>query len=179
MIPNEKECYTLMARYQMLDNIREHSIVVADIVRIISRSLLNSGVQISEEKAVAGALLHDVGKTLCLRVGGDHAAMGGEICKKHNFDEIADIVSEHVTLKEYRPDGEYSEKEIVYYADKRVLHSSVVSLEERLQDILERYGGNDRRIRQLIRENFVVSERVERKIFSKLDFKPEDLSDLI
>jgi putative nucleotidyltransferase with HDIG domain len=163
----------------MLDNIRDHSIVVANIVRVISRGLINSGVQISEEKAVAGALLHDIGKTPSLRSGGDHAAMGGEICKEHSFDEIADVVGEHVRLKEYHPDENCSEKEIVYYADKRVLHSSVVSLEVRLRDILERYGGNDRRIRRLIRENFAVSERVERKIFSKLDFKPEDLPDLI
>ena len=179
MIPTEKECYGLMDRYEMLDNIREHSILVAKIVRIISRGLIHSGVHISEEKAVAGALLHDIGKTLSLKGGGDHAAIGWEICKKHNLDEIADIVGEHVRLKEYSPDGQYSEKEIVYYADKRVLHSSVVGLAERLHDILERYGGNDRRIHQLIRENFIVSEGVEKKIFSKLNFKPEDLHDLI
>jgi hypothetical protein len=43
-----------MDQYQMLDNIREHSIVVAEIVRAISTGLVHSGVEISVQKAVAG-----------------------------------------------------------------------------------------------------------------------------
>ena len=70
MIPTEKECYHLMDKYQMLDNIREHSIVVAEMVKAISLGLVSSGVQLSIDKAVAGALLHDIAKTLCLRTGG-------------------------------------------------------------------------------------------------------------
>ena len=75
MIPTEKECFDLMVQYQMLDNIREHSIVVADIVRAITSGLVDSGVQLSVEKAVAGALLHDIAKTQCLQTGGDHGNM--------------------------------------------------------------------------------------------------------
>jgi len=76
VIPTEKECYALMDQYLMLDNIREHSIVVADIVRVISTGLVNSGVKISVQKAVAGALLHDIAKTQCIQSGGDHATVG-------------------------------------------------------------------------------------------------------
>ena len=179
MIPTEKECYDLMDKYQMLDNVREHSMVVAEMVRVISLGLVNTGVQLSVDKAVAGALLHDIAKTLCLQTGGDHAALGREICVHHHLDEIADIVAEHIWLKSYSLDGEYYEKEIVYYADKRVLHTSVVSLDERMHDIIDRYGRNDSRLRQLVLMNFNICKGIERKLLKRLDFGPEQLADLL
>ncbi len=179
MIPTEKECYDLMDQYRMLDNVREHSIVVAEIVRVISQGLVTSGVQISVDKAVAGALLHDIAKTQCLQKGGDHAALGREICLQHQLDEIADIVAEHIWLKSYSLDGVYSEKEIVYYGDKRILHTSVVSLDERMHDIIDRYGRNDSRLTQLVRMNFDICQGIEKKLFKKLDFGPEQLADMV
>jgi putative nucleotidyltransferase with HDIG domain len=165
-----------MDQYQMLANIREHSTVVAEIVRVISQGLIRSGIHISVERAVAGALLHDIGKTQCIETGGDHAALGREICLQHQFDEIADIVGEHIWLRRNSPDGVYSEKEVVYYADKRVLHASVVSLQQRMDDILNRYGRDDHRLSQFIRDNFSICKGIERKIFSRLHFRPEDLA---
>jgi len=176
MIPTEKDCFALMDKYRMLSNIREHSMVVAESVRVISLALVNEGVQISVEKAVAGALLHDIAKTQCLRSGGDHAALGKEICLRHHYDEIADLVGEHIWLKDHTLDGTYSEKEIVYYADKRVLHTSVVSLVERMEDIIERYGRDNPGLTRLVRMNFSISQKIERKLFSRLDFSPEDLA---
>jgi len=179
VIPTVKECYDLMDQYGMLDNVREHSIVVAEVVRAISHGLVTSGVQISVDKAVAGALLHDIAKSQCLQTGGDHAALGREICLKHHLDEIADIVAEHIWLKSYSLDAVYSEKEIVYYGDKRVLHTSVVSLDERMHDIIDRYGRNDSRLSQLVQMNFNICQGIERKLFKRLDFGPEQLADMI
>jgi len=179
VIPTEKECYALMDQYRMLDNIREHSIVVAEIVRAISHGLVTSGVQLSVDKAVAGALLHDIAKTQCLQTGGDHAALGREICLHHHLNEIADIVAEHIWLSNYSLDGVYSEKEVVYYADKRVLHTSVVSLDERMTDIIDRYGRKDSRLTQLVRMNFNICQGIERKLFKRLDFGPEQLADMV
>jgi uncharacterized protein len=179
MIPTEKECHNLMDKYQMLDNIREHSIVVAEMVRAISRGLVTSGVQLSIDKAVAGALLHDIAKTLCLESGSDHAALGREICLQHQFPEIADIVAEHIWLRSYSLDGVYYEKEIVYYSDKRVLHTSVVSLDERMHDIIDRYGRNDSTLRQLVLMNFNICRGIEKKLFKRLDFGPEQLTEMI
>ena len=55
-------------------------------------------------------------------------------------NEIAPIVGEHVRLKNYHLNGAFSEKEVVYYADKRVKHDRVVTLKERQDYIIERYG---------------------------------------
>jgi putative nucleotidyltransferase with HDIG domain len=179
MIPSVQACFDLMDAYQMLDNIRAHSVLVAKVARLIAQGLRHSGVSLSVEKVTAAALLHDIGKTPSLRLGGDHAVMGADICRKRHFDEIASIVSEHVRLKDYHLGGAYSEKEVVYYADKRVNHDRIVGLDDRLAYILDRYGTKGSRLNQAIRANFSLCERVQQKLFEKLDFTPDALAEKV
>ena len=178
MIPSAEECFEFMEKYEMLGNIRAHSIIVEKIARRIAIGLREKGADISLEKVIAGALLHDIGKTLCLNSRDDHEAKGREICLQNHLEEIAEIVGEHVRLKDYTPDGAIYEKEIVYYADKRVNHDEIVSLDERLKYILGRYGKNNVTLHRRIRENFNMCNRVEHKLFANLSFKPEDLNQM-
>jgi uncharacterized protein len=164
-----------MVKYEMLENIKQHSIIVARITELMSTCLIKAGMQISVETAVAGALMHDIGKTPCLGTGRDHAEEGRRICLANGLDEIAPIVGEHVRLASHDPASDYSEKEIVYYADKRVNHDRIVSLEARLAYILERYGKNQAERQQAIEENFRFCKTVERRLFQNLDFRPEAL----
>ena len=179
MIPSAEECYRLMDKYVMLDHIREHSLVVEEIACIIARKLKEAGANISLRKIRAGALMHDIGKTLCLNTHDDHAAKGREICIENNLEEIAEIVNEHVTLKNYDLNEEITEKEIIYYADKRVNHDKVVSLEERQEYILERYAKSKKELNIGIIKNFNFCREVEKKIFSLLSFRPEELAGMI
>jgi uncharacterized protein len=175
MIPSIQACFELMDRYDMLDHIRAHSVMVAKVARVIARSLKREGMAVSVSKTTVGALLHDIGKTASLKAGGDHAEMGRLICIENQFSEIADIVGEHVKIKHYRPEAGLSEKEIVYYSDKRVNHDQIVSLDERLAYILERYGGNHALIQERIRDNFGLCRGVEARLFGLLDFVPDSL----
>ena len=122
MPPSIEECFELMERYRMPDNIKAHSIVVKEVAALIAAGLVEKGLNISFEKVIAGALMHDIGKALCLNSDYDHALKGMEICIQKGLNEIAEIVEEHITLKSYVKDSPVSEKEIVYYADKRVNH---------------------------------------------------------
>jgi putative nucleotidyltransferase with HDIG domain len=178
-IPNVKECLDLMEQYHMLPNIKEHSIVVTRVAEIITSSLITVGQKLSLDKVIAGALLHDIGKTACLDNEYDHAAKGTEICRAHKLEPIADIVEEHIILRNYSPGNNLAEKEIVYYADKRVNHDQVVSLEERLVYILERYGLDNVVRRQAIKRNYALCQELEKKIFSLLPFEPFDIQELL
>ncbi len=178
MIPSIETCLSLMDQHRMLENIRVHSFVVAGITHVMAEKLKEVGFQISLQKAVTGALLHDIGKTLTIQIGGDHAEIGRRICLENGLDDIADIVGEHVRLNGYHLNGNYSEKEIVYYADKRVNHDRIVSLQERLAYILERYGQNKENLHHLIKKNFELCARIEKKLFRRLDFTPESLAEI-
>jgi putative nucleotidyltransferase with HDIG domain len=179
MIPSVGNCLQFMKKYKMLANIRAHSIMVEKVAGVIAGGLRDADVDISLQKTTAGALMHDIGKTPCLDSGGDHAAKGEEICLQNHLDEIAEIVREHVRLKSYEPGAAIFEKDIVYYADKRVNHDKVVSLEERLKYLLGHYGRNKKHLNELIKENFELCKLVEKKLFTKLSFGPEDLADMI
>ena len=176
MIPSIRECFYFMDKYQMLENIKAHSMMVARVACLIAKSLREAEVDISVEMAIAAALMHDIGKTASLKSGQDHAEIGRQICLKNNLDEIAPIVAEHVRLRSYTLNGDYSEKEIVYYSDKRVNHDKIVNLDERLAYILGRYGRNNKDLSQAIKRNFDLCEQVQEKLFRKLKFNPESLS---
>ena len=178
-IPSVDACFDLMEQYHMLPNIKDHSIVVANVAKVITSSLIAVGHELSMDRIIAGALLHDIGKTACLDNDDDHAAKGVEICLKHNLEPIADIVGEHVILRSYSPENFFYEKEIVYYADKRVNHDQIVSLEERLSYILERYGLNNVIRCQAIKKNYALCQELEKRMFSFLSFEPFDISQLL
>lgn len=160
----------------MLDNIKDHSIVVARIAEYLAAELSASGLALSVPLAVAAALLHDIGKTQSLANGDDHARLGREICLTHRYLELAPIVGEHVILKNGMPAKGLSEKEIVYYADKRVNHDAIVSLEERLGYIIERYGNNDERRQRAIERNFGICQRIEARIFAALPISSDAMA---
>ena len=179
MIPSVEKCFEFMEKYHMLDNIKAHSIVVEKVAGTIARGLREAGVDISIELITAGALMHDIGKTLCLNTGEDHTAKGKEICLENGLHEIVDIVKEHVRLQDYQPAEAIHEKEIVYYADKRVKHDAIVSLEERLEYLIRRYGKNMEHPIPLLQESFDLWKAVEKKLFTRLDFRPEDLAKMV
>jgi putative nucleotidyltransferase with HDIG domain len=168
-----------MERYRMLDNIRAHSIMVQKIATLLAMSLREVGENLRIQMITTGALMHDIGKSLCLHSKEDHAAKGLEICLENHLEEIAEIVGDHIRLKNFEKAAPISEGEVVYYADKRVNHDTIVSLNERLDYLLVQYGRNEEWICERIRDNFRQCREVERKLFRKLPFTPESLNRLI
>jgi len=160
----------------MYPNIKRHSIAVTKVAFFLANRLNFPNQLISLEKVVKGALLHDIAKSRCITTGEDHCKLGREICEKHGLYEIADIVEEHVRLKEAPKNGLINEKHIVCYADKRVMHSKIVTLEERLEDIIRRYAQGRPDAQERILKNFEMAKDLERLIFEKIGIEPDLLS---
>jgi putative nucleotidyltransferase with HDIG domain len=176
-----------MDEYAMFDNIRAHSLMVARVAYILLQRLADSpkasSTVPSENLVLAGALLHDIAKTPCLENGCDHARQGRDICLELGYPEVAEVVREHVILTEFSitryDNGNFLAKELVYYADKRVRHDEIVSLEERLDYILEHYGNNDPKRHSLIRENFNKCLQLESCLFSSLGMAADDIQEAV
>lgn len=178
MIPDRAACLRLMDHYRMPLHIRAHSLLVARVAQWLARALAARGESLRLELVVAGALLHDIAKVLCLEGDCSHAELGGEICREHGYDEVALLVAEHVHLREGFS-GQCGEREIVFYADKRVNHDRLVSLEERRDDVIRRYAPRNRQGQAQIRENFALCRRLEEHIFARLEMAPEQLGDCL
>ncbi len=178
LIPSEKECHELMDRYEMLDNIKEHSIQVRNVSAAIIDKLIDTEA-VNRDLVLSGALLHDIAKTRSIKSGElRHDLIGGEILRELNYEALAEICESHVFLENFDFDGPLEGREIVYYADKRVMHDQVVSLDERVNDLVNRYGKNDK-IKILIRQNKTFLLKVEEKIQRYLKCPIDDsLADL-
>ena len=183
-LPSIDECFELYDRFEMLDNIQAHSRVVARVAEELMDGMNIKATAISlpdRHQVIVGALLHDIAKTLCISTGCRHAETGRQMMIELGYPEVAEIIAEHVVLKEFRQQhyrqGSFVAKEIVYYADKRVRHDQVVSLEDRLSYIVDRYSDNDPRKEHFIRLNFQKTVEFESYLFAHLDFTPEMLAD--
>ncbi len=168
-IPGPAECSELMEQYAMLPNIVLHSRQVMRVALAIVDHL-REDVTVNRDMVIAGALLHDITKTRSLQTKERHDASGGSLLRELGFPFIADIVEQHVRLHELNHEGAINEKEIVYYADKRVMHDTIVTVEERVRDLINRYG-RDEATRSQILQNAQQVLAVERKLagFMKTD----------
>lgn len=145
-IPTQAQCTALWDKYEMLPNIREHSSQVALVVAWLGGQLKARGVNVNRPLILAGALLHDLAKTYTVKYGGSHAQLGaGWVVQETGNYRLAQIVYHHVHWP-WELDIENESmlpSLLVVYADKRVMHDRIVSLDERFEDIMERYGINE------------------------------------
>ena len=162
-IPTMDQCNKIMAEQGMKPNIMEHSQKVAYVARNIL-GFLKADNPIDGCLVAAGALLHDIAKTRCLETHERHDVVGGEMITALGYPQLAVIVREHVNIESFTPDGPLTPQEIVCYADKRVMHTEIVSLVGRKIDIFARYGGRSPEQAEMIEANFARYTELENKI---------------
>lgn len=145
-VPDDAACFALWDKYDMLPNIRRHSFLVAHIAATLAARAVASGFDVNVSEVRAGGLLHDIAKTYCVRHGGSHAQVGAAwaVAETGNY-AVAQGVMMHVWWPWDLPAGRgiCALPFFVMYADKRVRHDACVSLEERYDDLLGRYGHSE------------------------------------
>jgi uncharacterized protein len=175
LLPSHNQCLELMEAHGMLPNIREHSFRVMQVARFLGEALTDAGFDLSLPLIEVGALLHDLGKTPCLGTLNNHAEWGAAILEDLGYPHVAQVVREHVHLygeiSDIRP---LREAELVNYADKRVLHEAVVTLEDRFADLKVRYGRTPEALAR-IKATEIRSRALEEKIFTPLALTPSNL----
>ena len=143
----------------------------------LSEELNKKGQRIDLRLVEAASLLHDIAKTVCLQTKEDHTQAGYRLLKEIGYERVGEIVAQHVWLLKEGDPSSVSEEEVVNYADKRVRHDQIVSLDERFLDLKNRYGKDQRSIDYLERlEKAILG--IENKIFFILKIHPDDLQDL-
>jgi uncharacterized protein len=174
-IPSWAKCLELMAAHSMLPNIREHSFAVMQVAIFLGDALTDAGFDLSLPLVTTGALLHDLGKTACLGTLNNHAEYGASILEELGYPQVAQVVREHVHLYDDIVDARpLREAELVNYADKRVLHDEVVTLEDRFVDLKVRYGRTPEALAR-INTTEIRARVLETKLFAPLALTPTEL----
>lgn len=154
-ILDTNSCLLLLKEYGILPNILEHSLKVQSVALALTDHL-NGGVIINRELVSAAALLHDITKSRALKTGEKHDSSAKELLQSLGFPEIADVVGQHVYLYHDVGNTPLNEAHIVYYADKRVMHDMIVTVDERIQDLLQRYGTTPERRNRIVKNKDTV-----------------------
>jgi putative nucleotidyltransferase with HDIG domain len=158
----------------MLKNIMDHSIEVSRVALYLAVELKKRGQRIDLGLVEAASLLHDITKSECLKTKEDHARTGSQLLRNLGYERVGEVVAEHIRLSKKSDSLSITEEEIVNYADKRVRHDRIVSLEERFKDLIERYGKGDPSSRYMEQMRKATFE-IENKIFSVLRIDPGSL----
>lgn len=176
-IPSREVCLALMARYAMLPQIKDHSFQVARVALALGKHLLTPYPALDLALVEAGALLHDIAKTECLKSKGNHVQVGANMLSALGYDPVAFIVAQHVRLENsYALDGRVDEAVLVHYADKRVLHETIVDLEVRFHYLVETYGRSPEIVSH-IEALYQDTLKLEQRLFEHLPFPPQALAD--
>lgn len=174
-IPAESRCRRMLKDMGMPVHIQDHSRLVCRVALALADELAKSGLRLHRELVRAAAILHDITKLRSFKTGENHAQSGGDYLTGLGFPEVGDIVRQHVVLDDYAANTLPNEAEVVNYADKRVLHDQIVSLDQRMTYILDRYAKTEDH-RRLGRQLWRQTRELEQRLFSHLDFLPQDLA---
>ena len=179
--PDLAHCLQLLEQHGVPPHIRRHSEQVERITAVIGGALAAEpgAAALDLDVLRAAALLHDIAKMPCIESRRDHALEGARELAELGLEEIGELVGRHVRLGAWDPDGPVTGAELLNYSDKRVQHEEIVSLEARFEDLLVRYGGDNPRVEQRIREDWAIIARVEAKIFARLPFGPDEVEGLV
>lgn len=170
----------LIQRYEMLPHIFRHSQLVTDVALLIARELNSVGEQLDLALVEAGALLHDITKTMSIQTTENHAKTGSEVLASLGYVAVANIVRQHICLDSASSDLDaVTEAELVNYSDKRVKHEEVVDIEDRFQDVLERYVTKFPDLQDRFKQVQHETQLLEQKIFSKINISPEQIGEIL
>ncbi len=163
-----------MCDMQMPEHIVAHSLQVCRVAACLADHLDSKGNHLDNQLLQAAALLHDITKSRSFETAENHALTGGQQLAELGYPEVGNLVRQHVRLDDYSDPQAISEAVIVNYADKRVLHDRIVSLDERMRYIQERYGTEPQH-KQRIQLLWDKTQVLEKQMFKELPFSPEAL----
>ena len=206
-LPTHKECQAIIKAYHVPPHIVNHSMVVAKLAVFLARKLKEKGEAVDINLTESACLLHDIVR-ICDIKELDYSRIGRPVTaedkeKWHQlqkkYEEIPhedaayDILKEKypalaLAIKKHKYTALLDEKEkpdtweekLVYYADKRVMHDKIVSLEERLTEGHKRnalFDESQAKRQAIIAKVDPLIFKMEKEIFDRIGVNPLDVTD--
>ncbi|MBW2970916.1 HAD-IA family hydrolase [Candidatus Woesearchaeota archaeon] len=168
-LPTRQECFELLHEYKVPQNIFEHSLVVNKVAVFLAKKLKEKGENVNVELVDRASLLHDLDKKDTLKQS-NHGEITEKILAEKGYPEVGEVCKYHRLQYSYLMDKLSWECRIVNYADSRVMHDKIVSWQERLQDLTERYE-----VKKPDKSIPGFWAKLEKDIFDKIKLNPDDL----
>ena len=136
-IPTKEECLIILNKNKTPSKVIEHSKKVCKVAEGTAEKLMKKGIKLNKKLIIAAALLHDIE-----RAKENHVVKGANLLKSMGFNEISEVVKKHslYRIQQKNKQPRTWEEKIVFYADKRVMGSNIVSLKKRFDALEKRYN---------------------------------------
>lgn len=203
MIP--KDVLAIYEAFHVPQHIKRHMIMVSALATVIATNLSDEGLPIDVNSLQFAALLHDALKIYTisdyhrdffqhdvtpedLKVWNELKVQYGNLPDSQavydfllirNEPKIALMIKKHDFSSLNKPEMQpYSlEEKVLYYADKRVKHDKIVTIEERIVDGNERYVKSEEQMQKsLLLEKELF--QLERELFAKLSLSSIEIDKL-
>ncbi|MFH0820953.1 MAG: tRNA (adenosine(37)-N6)-threonylcarbamoyltransferase complex ATPase subunit type 1 TsaE [Candidatus Peregrinibacteria bacterium] len=185
-------------------HVREHCKQVANVGQKVAEAYIHELQIIDLNLVVTSCLLHDMARVCDFREldrskfpetvtdakwakwlelrekykGRHHGDIAYDALIARGFTETAEVIRLHKSINLVEETDTYDslEKKIVYYADKRVMHGTIVSLARRLKDGKERHGKYDTPEQRKVFDDVEKhTYSLEKELFESLELSPSDL----
>ena len=168
-IPTPGEAMELLRLYaQTPERGLAHARGVADVALALRDALSARGIALNRELIEAAALLHDIAKDQQ-----DHEAAGGALLADLGFARIAEIVAGHRDSR-LSANASFTEKEIVYLADKLVRGPFRIDLADRFAEKIAHWK-NDAAASAAIQDRLCNALTMRARLEAELGLPLEDL----
>lgn len=158
-IPKKEECLKILKDTNLPENIVEHLRAVCDFSMKVVDIVEDRGIKINRELVAAAALLHDVKK-----LSPDHEITGADYISSLGYPQVAQVIRKHGLSNLNKEDciPRTWEEKIVFYSDKRLKGSKIVSVDERFEDIRKRYK------RDIIEHEYQLTKKIEKELLGEI-----------
>ena len=139
--PTLAQCLAWWEEWEMPDNIRRHSTVVARSAYVLAVKMREKGITLDPILAHRAGLIHDIDKIDTLHEGGAHGVMGADFLQAQGYPEMAKIVRDHIMSTIINPEAKSRswENKLVFFCDKLVERDELVPFDQRLEALRARY----------------------------------------
>ena len=152
MIPSEQECLKLLKEHN--PKLMRHSVCLKELALKVADLVERRGSKVDRELLIAGALLHDIRKTFG---NDDHNIKGKEFVESLGYHEVGGIIENHF----FGTNPETTEEKIIFYVDKLLNPGrKVVSLNERMQYLIQRYGFPEEKVKPWLEEVMAIEREL-------------------
>jgi len=180
-LPDYATCMAWLAEQETPYNILAHIQLVASMAYQMAVWLSAKGEEVDPLITHRGAMLHDLGKIDSIRRGkergahGDHAALARDMLQQRGQPALALIADRHMIYADREnPRRPVTwEERLVYFADKLAEGARIVSIEERLHALQQRYPHYAGEMRQ----GWPILNEMQNEICRTLGIAPAELID--
>lgn len=182
-LPSREECIKLLNKYEIFPNVMKHSLTVNKVSVFLAKKLKEKQIDVDIDLVDRSSLLHDVAKSDEIRMenkgtGLLHAEIGYNILMEEGYSDIAKIIKVHVLTSLFDSFNDWTwEQKIVQYADDRVMHDKIVTIDQRFNDLVQRYGKKKGTLNQITETRKYIKE-LEKQIYDIIGGSPDDLMEL-